>query len=79
MQKKNGIKNGKGGTRLTLMMVILGKLQRPFHSLAMYSLSLTMTTCFNSLSRKLLARSGITRLRRPISGEWASANRQTTT
>ena len=64
---------------LTLMILILGKLQRLFHSLLMYSLSPTMTTCLSSLNRKLLALRGITRLRNPIRGEWASANRQTTT
>jgi len=65
--------------QLTLRTLILGKLQRLFHSLRMYSLSPTMTTCLSSSSSKLLARSGMMRLRRPISAEWASANRQTTT
>ena len=60
-------------------MLILGKLQRLFHSLRIYSLSPTRTTCLSSSCSKLLARSGIIKLRRPMRGEWASANKQTTT
>jgi len=63
----------------TPRMLIFGKLQRLFHSLRMYSLSPTMTTCLSSSSSKLLARSGIIKFHRPIRAEWASAKRQTTT
>lgn len=64
---------------LTARMVILGKFCRVLHSLSRYSMLPTITTCFRSWQWKLLALSGITRLRRPIRGELASANRQTTT
>ena len=67
------------GVALTSRILILGKLQRFFHSFLMYSLSPTMTTCLSSEKWKLLARRGMTRLRRPIRGEWASAKRATTT
>ena len=64
---------------LTFKTEIFGKLCSVFHSLLMYSIDPTITTCLSSWKWKFEALRGITRFLRPIRGLSGSAKRQTTT